>query len=59
MTYQEIFNEHLKSVRLVCKASGNTVLANVIIGLMFDFSDGLKDNDLIKGEKDNDKENVT
>jgi len=48
MNYQEIFNEHLKKIRLVCNATGNEPLANTVIKLMFDFSDELKDNNLLK-----------
>ena len=54
MTYQEIFNKHLKSVRQICNAVGNEPLANTLIKLMFDFSDELKDNDII-GDNDNGK----
>ena len=52
MTYQEIFNKHLKSIRRLCNATGNEFFAKEIIGVMFDFSDELKDNDII-GDKDN------
>jgi hypothetical protein len=59
MTYQEIFNRHLKSVRLICNATGQQALADTVIGVMFDLSDELKKNNLIKGDTDNDKKNVT
>ena len=59
MTYQEIFNRHLKSVRLICNATGQQALADTVIGVMFDLSDDLKKNNLIKGDTDNDKKNVT
>ena len=52
--YQNIFNEHLKKIRLVCSATGQEALGNTIVGLMFDFSDDLKDNNLIL---DTDKDN--
>jgi len=48
MTYQNIFNETLKDIRMVCSATGNDALANTIVKRLFDFSDELKDNDLIK-----------
>jgi hypothetical protein len=53
MNYQEIFNEHLKSTRDLCNATGNMPLGNVLVKKLFDFSDKLKDNDLIKGDNDN------
>lgn len=56
MTYQEIFNNHLKSIRLACNATGNKALADTIVKLMFDFSDELKAYNLIKGDKDNDRQ---
>jgi hypothetical protein len=56
MTYQEIFNKHVKSIRLICKATGNNPLADTVIGVMFDLSDELKKNNLIKGDTDNDKQ---
>jgi len=56
MTYQEIFNKHLKSIRLICNATGNKSLADTLIGVMFDFSDELKANNIIKGDNDNDRE---
>jgi hypothetical protein len=55
MTYQEIFNRHLKSIRLICTATGQQALADTVIGVMFDLSDELKQNNLIKGDTDNDK----
>jgi hypothetical protein len=53
MTYQEIFNKHLKSIRMVCNATGNHPLADTLIKLMFDFSDELKENKIVK-DNDND-----
>jgi len=57
VTYQEIFNIHIKTIRNSCNATGNPSLAKVLIKSAFDLSDALKDNDLIKkGDKDNDNE---
>jgi len=53
MTYQETFNQTLKDIRMVCNATGNESLANTIVKRLFDFSDELKNNDLIK-DTDND-----
>jgi hypothetical protein len=56
MTYQEIFNKSLKDIRMICNATGNEPLANTIVKRLFDLSDELKDNNLIK-DTDNDTEN--
>lgn len=54
MTYQKLFNQTLRDIRMVCNATGNEALANTIIKRMFDFSDDLKTHNLIK-DKDNEK----
>jgi|AntAceMinimDraft_7_1070363.scaffolds.fasta_scaffold10924_1 hypothetical protein len=59
MTYQTIFNKTLKDIRMLCNVTNNETLGNTIVKKLFDFSDELKDNDIIKGDNDNDKENVT
>lgn len=46
-TYQEIFNNTLKSIRLITNAMGNKSLGDTLAKLMFDFSDELKDNGII------------
>lgn len=53
--YQTVFNSTLKNIRMVCNATGNKPLADTIIKLMFDFSDELKQNNLILGDQDNDQ----
>ena len=50
-SYQEIFNDYLSKIRLVCNATNNKSLGTTIVKLMFDFSDELKDNDLIADDK--------
>jgi hypothetical protein len=54
-TYQELFNNTLKDIRLVCKATGNNPLADVVIKRLFDFSDEMKENDIIRKDNDNDR----
>lgn len=54
--YQTIFNETLSKLRLVLVATGNQDLMKAVAKVMFDFSDELKKNDLIKDkEQENDK----
>jgi hypothetical protein len=55
-TYQELFNDTLRDIRLACKATGNNPLADVVIGRLFDFSDNLQKNDIIRKDKDNDND---
>lgn len=57
-TYQEIFNDKLKLIRLLCNASGNASFGDSIIKVMFDLSDELKDNQLIK-DGDTNNENIS
>jgi hypothetical protein len=54
--YQNVFNSTLKNIRMVCNATGNKSLADIVIKLMFDFSDELKQKNLIKGDNDYDRE---
>ena len=55
--YQKIFNETLSKLRLVVSVTGNEHLTKAIAKIMFDFSDSLKDNGLIKDkDQDNGKE---
>lgn len=54
--YQDLFNNTLSKIRLVLLATGNQDLMKAIAKIMFDFSDELKDKDLIKDkEKQNEK----
>ena len=52
--YQKIFNETLTKLRLVISATGNEDLMRVVAKIMFDFSDQIKENNLIT---DKEKEN--
>lgn len=51
--YQKIFNETLNKLRLVLIATGNQDLMKAVVKIMFDFSDNLKDFNLIKDEERN------
>lgn len=54
--YQKLFNEMLNKLRLVLIATGNQDLMKAAVKVMFDFSDDLKENGLIKDkEQDNDR----
>lgn len=58
--YQKIFNETLSKLRLVVSATGNENLMRAIAKIMFDFSDSLKDNDLLTDEeKENGLDKIT
>lgn len=54
--YQDLFNNTLSKIRLVLLATGNQDLMKAIAKIMFDFSDELKDKDLIN---DKEKQNET
>lgn len=57
--YQKLFNDTLSKLRLVLVATGNQDLMKAVAKVMFDFSDDLKDNNLIKDEeKQNDKTTI-
>ena len=57
--YQDLFNTTLSKIRLVLSATGNQDLMKTVAKIMFDFSDELKDNDLIKDkEQSNDKSSL-
>lgn len=45
--YQTIFNETLTKLRLVVSATGNEHLMKAVAKIMFDFSDCLKENNLL------------
>lgn len=51
--YQELFNEYLKKIRWLCNATNNGALGNEIVKISFDFSDELKNNNLINEELKN------
>lgn len=54
--YQKLFNDTLSKLRLVLVATGNQDLMKAVAKVMFDFSDDLKDNNLIiDEEKQNDE----
>ena len=54
MTYQEIFNSTLKNIRMVTNAIGNKSLGDTLVKIMFDFSDELRENNIIREDKDYD-----
>lgn len=55
--YQTIFNETLSKLRLVVSATGNEHLMKAVAKIMFDFSDCLKENNLLTDkEQKNDKQ---
>lgn len=56
--YQKIFNETLTRLRLVASATGNENLMRAIAKIMFDFSDSLIENNIIK-DKENKNEKTT
>lgn len=62
MTYQELFNRTLTKIRYATSGAllDNEPLMKAIVKIMYDFSDDLKDNNLIldKGQK-NDKSSQT
>ena len=49
--YQDLFNNTLSKIRLVLSATGNQDLMKTIAKIMFDFSDELKDKDLLKDKE--------
>lgn len=51
--YQTLFNDTLSKLRLVLIATGNEDLMRAVAKIMFDFSDSLKENNLIDKEKKN------
>ena len=57
--YQKLFNDTLSKLRLVLVATGNQDLMKAVAKVMFDFSDDLKDNNLITDEEQqNDNRNT-
>lgn len=60
MTYQTIFNETLTKLRLVVSATGNEHLMKAVAKIMFDFSDTLKENNIITDkEQQNDSKKIS
>lgn len=49
--YQSIFNETLTKLRLVVSATGNQNLMRAVAKIMFDFSDSLKEHNLLKDKE--------
>lgn len=49
--YQKIFNETLNRLRLILIATGNQDLMKASAKIMFDFSDALRENDLLKDKE--------
>lgn len=58
MTYQTIFNETLKKIRYATSGAliDNEPLMRAIVKIMYDFSDELKENDLIRTDDNDSKE---
>ena len=57
--YQKLFNDTLSKLRLVLVATGNQDLMKAVAKVMFDFSDDLKNNNLIiDEEQQNDNRNT-
>lgn len=54
--YQKLFNDTLSKLRLVLVATGNQDLMKAVAKVMFDFSDDLKNNNLVKDEEKNDEQ---
>lgn len=54
--YQKLFNDTLSKLRLVLVATGNQDLMKAVAKVMFDFSDDLKNNNLILDEEQQDDE---
>ena len=54
MTYQKIFNETLSKMRLITGAvlPDNEPIMRSLVKVMYDFSDALKANNLLKGQDD-------
>lgn len=51
MEYQEIFNDTLKRMKMVMEVTGNERLMRSLVKIMFDFSDNMKRNNLLKEEE--------
>ena len=49
--YQKLFNDTLSKLRLVLVATGNQDLMKAVAKVMFDFSDDLKNNNILKDEE--------
>ena len=51
-SYQELFNDTLSKIRIAVNATGNRALGDVIVKILFDLSDALKQNELLREDKD-------
>lgn len=58
MTYQKLFNETLSKIRLITGAvlPDNEPLMRSLVKVMYDFSDSLKENNLLKGQDNDNKQ---
>lgn len=56
--YQSIFNETLSKLRLVVSATGNEHLMKAVAKIMFDFSDCLKENNLLTDKEQNNEQKI-
>jgi hypothetical protein len=57
--YQEYFNDLMKVTMSALELSGNEHLKKTIKRAMFDFSDIIRERLLTKGERENDREQIT
>ena len=53
MTYQDNFNNTLSKLRMVLEVTQNERLMRSVAKIMFDFSDNLKRDNLLKDEEPN------
>lgn len=56
--YQTAFNETLSKLRLVVSATGNEHLMKTVAKIMFDFSDYLKENNLLTDKEQKNDKNI-
>ena len=56
MTYQELFNQALTKMRYATSAAliDNQPLMRTLVKIMYDFSDGLQENNLLTEKRNND-----
>ena len=56
MTYQELFNQALTKMRYATSAAliDNQPLMRTLVKIMYDFSDALQENNLLKEKRNND-----
>jgi len=56
--YQTVFNDTLSKLRLVISATGNEHLMKAVAKIMFDFSDCLKENNLLTDKEQKNDKNI-